>query len=150
MGAEPPRTSSGNNGMILVLGLVSMVLLAVVVILGLLAFGISLPGMGNDESALHEPTEALESSEFAVINSIFENNAAAVEVEVTVVNTSDSPVANQQVLIQCADGGYASAISPLPPLGPGEDTTLRMELVGTGEPGCHDPDISFSSTGTDG
>lgn len=142
MSVEPPRSEGPrNSGMILVLGLASLVLLAIVVIFGLLAFNLNLTGGGDDQ--LESP--ALTSSRFTVVSSTTsENGDTAVEVEFSVQNPGDSAVENVQVLVQCEDGGYVSAINPVPALQPGEATTLRMQLIGTGEPACDEPGISFS------
>jgi hypothetical protein len=109
----------------------------------MLAFDITLPGMGEDDPG-PPPTEALQVSGFTVLASEIGEDASVIEVEFTVTNTADATIEGMQVLAQCDDGGYVSAISDLPTLAGGEAETLRLALNGMGEPACEDPVVSYS------
>lgn len=141
MSIDPPQTGKGNSGPIVILVFVSVLLLMAVAIFGMLAFGIDLPGRG---SSAPDPAKALTASEFTIVNSATGENTATVHVDMVVLNTSDKTVEGAQVLVQCEDGGYVSAIQEVPPLESDAKTVMAMQLNGTGEPACGDPVIAFS------
>ena len=140
MSVEPPKTGRGSAGPIVILVFVSVLLLAAMAIFGMLAFDI-LPGRGGTS----DPAAALTASRFEVVNAASGEESATVQVDLRVKNTGDEPVEQAQVLIQCEDNGYVSAIQDVPRLESQAETELQMQLNGTGSPTCTDPDISFSS-----
>ncbi|HEV2073787.1 MAG TPA: hypothetical protein VGR29_09120 [Thermomicrobiales bacterium] len=145
MSIDPPKSDKGIPGPIIVLGFVSLLLLVVVAIFGMLAFGIELPGTMEEESAAIDPADVLVSSGFTVIDMATGGQVATLDVEFVVRNTSDERLENVQVLVQCEDGGYASAITMIPEVAAASEQTIRMQLSGTGEPACREPIIAFSS-----
>lgn len=145
MSIEPPKSGSGIPGPMILLGFASVLLLVLMAIFGMLAFGIDLPGTGgNDETDAPESITDLEPSGFNVVSTGTEGEQTVIEADVIVTNTSDAPIENAQIIVQCEDNGYVSAIADVPPLDPAADTSIRMELHGRGEPSCDDPVISFS------
>jgi hypothetical protein len=142
---DPPKSDKGMAGPIIVLGFVSLLLLVVVAIFGMLAFGVELPGIGEEESAAIDPADVLVSSGFTVIDTATSGQTATLDVEFVVRNTSDERLENVQVLVQCEDGGYASAITMIPEMAATSERMIRMQLSGTGEPACREPVIAFSS-----
>lgn len=145
MSIDPPRSDKGIPGPIIVLGFVSLLLLVFVAIFGMLAFGVDLPGAGSDGPQQSDPADVLVSSGFTIINSATEGETAVVDVNVAVLNTSDEQMEDVQVVVQCEDGGYVSAITMIPEIAANSETTVRMQLSGTGEPACREPVIAFSS-----
>lgn len=149
MSIEPPKTESsgGLPGMVIPLAFVSVLLLAAVLVFGALAFDVGIPGLSEDEpevAAPAAPQDVMELSGFIVRESRVENEMTIVEVEVSVINTSEQPVDAFQVLVQCDDDGYVSAIQNVSGIEPGEDRTIAMELAGRGEPSCHSPIVEFT------
>lgn len=145
MSIDPPKSDKGIAGPIIVLGFVSLLLLVFVAVFGMLAFGIELPGTGEEGSAGIDPDDILVSSGFTVIDTATGEQVATLDVEFVVRNTSGERLENVQVLVQCEDGGYASAITMIPELPAASEQTIRMQLSGTGEPACREPIIAFSS-----
>lgn len=143
MSIEPPGTERAISGPVIVLGFVSVLLLVLVLIFGMLAFGIGIPGVDDDPEPT-EPAEALVSSGFTIVNSTIQGNTATIDIDLVVLNTGDDQVEDMQVIVQCEDGGYASAIANVPVLEPNAGTTIRLQLSGTGEPACREPNIAFS------
>lgn len=147
MSIEPPKTESGGGipGMVIPLGFLSVILLGAVLVFGALAFGIDLPGMsGDDDAEYAAPEEVLQASGFTMRERTTDEDATLVEVEVTILNTGDLPVEEFQVMVQCTDNGYVSAIMNVSPIEAGESRTVAMQLSGRGEPSCHEPVIDFS------
>lgn len=149
MSIEPPKneTSRGMTGMVIPLAFLSVILLGAVLIFGALAFDMSIPGVDNDVEETVAPGEVLEASGFTVRERTTEGETTLVVVEVTVLNTSEEPVGDFQIVVQCTDNGYISAIADAAGLGPGESRAVVMELSGRGEPSCHEPVIDFSAEG---
>jgi hypothetical protein len=147
MSFEPPKTEStrGLPGITIPLIFVSIILLGAVLVFGALAFDANIPGFSEDETEVAAPEEALESSGFVVRERRAEDGMTFAKVEVSVINTSDLPVAAFQMVVQCDDDGYVSAIQDVSPLEAGESRTVAMELAGRGEPGCREPIIEFSA-----
>lgn len=148
MSVEPPKTESpgrGIPGMVIPLAFLSVILLGAVLVFGAMAFGIGLPGFSrDDEPPFAAPDEALEASGFTMRERTTDGEVTLVEVEMTVLNTTDRPVDEFQVMVQCTDNGYVSAISTLRPMAANESRTVAMELAGRGEPSCSEPVIDFS------
>ena len=145
MSIEPPKSGSGIPGPMILLGFISILLLVLMAIFGMLAFGIDLPGTGGDDASDDPETiTTLEASGFSVVSTDTGGDQTVIEADIIVTNISDDPVENAQVIAQCEDNGYVSAITDVPPLDAGADTSIRMELNGRGEPACDDPVISFS------
>lgn len=145
MSFEPPKTEStrGIPGAIIPLAFVSVLLLAAVLVFGALAFDFELPGMGDDGPAA--PEDVLESSGFIMRDQRTEGAVTTADVEISIFNTSDRPVGNFEVVVQCDDDGYISAISSVEGMEPQENRTIAMELSGRGQPTCHEPVIEFSA-----
>lgn len=147
---EPPKRdepSRGMTGMVIPLAFVSMILLGAVLIFGALAFDMTIPGFGDDDSGetTLAPGDALQASGFTMRERTADGSETLVRVEVTVLNTGEEPVGEFQVMVQCTDNGYVSAIADASGLGPGESRTVAMELSGRGEPSCHEPVIDFTA-----
>ena len=148
MSIGPPKTESGGSGipgMVIPLGFISVILLGAVLVFGALAFGIDLPGMSSDNEADYAaPQNVLESSGFTMRERTVGDDATTVEVEVAILNTGNLPVQEFQVMVQCTDNGYVSAILEVSPMDAGESRTVAMELSGRGEPSCSEPVIDFT------
>lgn len=148
MSFEPPKTESqgrGVPGLVIPLAFLSVILLGAALVFGALAFGIGLPGFsGDEETGFAAPDEALEASGFTMRERTTDGEVTLVEVEVTILNTTDRPVDEFQVMVQCTDNGYVSAISTVRPMEANESRTVAMELAGRGEPSCGEPVIDFS------
>lgn len=142
MSIEPPKTGKGTSGPIIILVFVSVLLLVVILIFGMLAFVIDQPG-SEDEGP--DPAPTLSASDFRIITSATGKDTATMHVDVVVTNTGDKPVEDAQVIVQCEDGGYVSAIKAVPPLQSEAKTVVELQLSGTGNPSCANPDIAFSS-----
>jgi hypothetical protein len=140
---EPPKSGKGTSGPIIILVFVSILLLVVILIFGMLAFVIDSPG-GEDNGP--DPATALTAEDFTIVSSATGKDTAAIQVDVVVMNTADEPVEDAQIIVQCEDGGYVSAIRNVPPLESEAKTVVQLQLSGTGNPACSDPDIAFSST----
>jgi hypothetical protein len=132
--------------MVIPLAFVSVLLLAAVLVFGALAFDFGLPGMGGDDEDFAAPGEVLESSGFIMRDQQIDGAVTTADVEVSIFNTSDQPVESFEVVVQCDDGGYISAISEVSGMDPGENRTVAMKLSGHGEPGCHEPIVEFSES----
>lgn len=131
--------------MVIPLAFLSFLLLAAVLVFGALAFDIGVPGLSNgDEVETAPPSEALQASGFTLRERSTDGETTLVDVEVTVLNTGEEPVGEFQVMVQCTDNGYVSAIQTVSGIEPGESRTVAMELAGRGEPSCHDPVVDFS------
>lgn len=141
MSIEPPKTGQGIGGPIIVLGFISVLLLAAMAIFGMLAFNITLPGQGGPA----DPADALTATDFTVVKAASGANSATVIVDVLVHNTGTTTVEGTQVLVQCEDNGYVSALRDVPTLEGDGEAKVQMQLNGTGSPQCTDPAISFSS-----
>lgn len=152
MGFEPPKSESsrGLPGIVIPLIFLSIILLGAVLVFGALAFDVSVPGFFGDEPEVAAPEEALVPSGFVLREQRVEGETMVMEVEVGVANTGDQPVEAFQMLVQCDDNGYVSAIQEVSGLAPGESRTVAMELAGRGEPDCHDPVVEFSPVRQDG
>lgn len=148
MSIEPPRTASpgrGIPGIVIPLAFLSVILLGAALVFGALAFGIGLPGFsGNDDTEYAAPDEALEASGFTMRERRADGEVTLVEVELAILNTSDQPVDEFQVMVQCTDNGYVSSIMTVRPMEANESRTVAMELSGRGEPSCNAPMIDFS------
>lgn len=141
MSIEPPRTGKGMPGPIVILAFLSILLLMVIGIFGALAFDVNIPGRSSSPP---DPASALSASDFDIVSSATGKDTATLQVDLVVTNTSDQTVEDAQVLVQCEDGGYVSAIQNVPPLESEAKTVVQMQLNGTGAPVCSEPDISFS------
>lgn len=131
--------------MVIPLAFLSFLLLAAVLVFGALAFDIGVPGLSNDDEVeTASPSEALQASGFTLRERSTDGETTLVDVEVTVLNTGEEPVGEFQVMVQCTDNGYVSAIQTVSGIEPGESRTVAMELAGRGEPSCHDPVVDFS------
>lgn len=147
MSIEPPKSEShrGMPGMVIPLAFVSVILLAAVLVFGALAFDVNIPGVDRDEPETVAPEDALQASGFTLRERSSDGGTTVVAVEVTVLNASDETVGDFQVMVQCTDNGYVSAIADAIGLDAGESSTIAMELSGRGEPSCHEPVIEFSA-----
>ena len=144
MSVEPPKSGRG-SGPIIVLVFISVLLLVVILIFGMLAFVIDRPGSENTGP---DPAAVLAVEEFTIVDTATGEHSATIHVDVVVLNTSDKPVENAQVIVQCEEGGYASAITNVPRLESEMKAVVPIQLSGTGNPTCSDPDIAFSSRRT--
>lgn len=144
----PPTTESkgrGIPGMVIPLVFVSFILLGAVLVFGALAFDVAIPGLtDSDEAEFAAPEEVLEAAGFTLRERTTDGETTLVDVEVTILNTGDRPVEEFQVMVQCTDNGYVSAIRNVSPMEPGESRTVSIQLAGRGEPSCHEPVIDFS------
>lgn len=143
MSIEPPKTGKGTSGPIILLVFVSILLLVVILIFGMLAFVIDQP---DNEQQGPDPATALVVEEFKVVTSATGKETSMLQVDVVIKNTSDKPVSDAQVIVQCEDDGYVSSIQAVPSLEREEIAVVPMQLSGTGDPTCNEPDIAFSST----
>lgn len=141
MSIDPPQTAKGSTGPIVILVFVSILLLAAMAVFGMLAFDI-LPGRGDNTP---DPVAALEASDFTIVRSASGESSSTIQVDVVVTNTSNTPVENAQIIVQCEDSGYVSAIKDVPPLESEAKAQVPLQLNGTGSPSCSEPDISFSA-----
>ena len=144
MSIEPPKTGKALSGPLLLLGFISVLLLVFVAIFGMLAFGDGLPG-ADDEPERPDPADVLVASEFSIVSSTTEGGTTVLDVDLVVRNTSGERLEDAQVIVQCEDGGYVSAITMIPEITANSETTIRMQLSGTGDPACREPMIAFSS-----
>lgn len=148
MSIEPPKSDEGGRGlpgMVIPLAFVSFILLGAILVFGALAFGIGIPGLsGNDEAAVAAPEEVLEAAGFTMRERTTSDDLTLVDIELTILNTSEQPVEPFQVMVQCTDNGYVSAIRDVTGIGGGESTTVVMQLSGRGDPSCHEPVIDFT------
>jgi hypothetical protein len=144
---EPPKdeASRGVPGMVIPLAFVSIILLAAVLVFGALAFDVNIPGMRSNEGNTAAPEEVLEASGFTLRERAAEGETTVVSIELTVQNTSEEQVGTFQVMVQCTDNGYVSAIADVSGLDAGDSTTIAMELSGRGEPSCQEPVIEFAA-----
>lgn len=147
MSIEPPKKepSRGIPGMVIPLAFVSVILLGAILVFGALAFDFSIPGFPEDEPEVARPEEVIEESGFTVRERTARGETTIVRVEVSVTNIGDLPVAAFQIAVQCDHNGYVSAIQDVSGMGPGENRTIAMELMGRGEPDCGEPVIEFAS-----
>jgi hypothetical protein len=145
---EPPKTESkgrGMPGMVIPLAFVSFILLGAVLVFGALAFDVGIPGLtDSDEVEFAAPEEVLEAAGFTMRERTTDGETTLVDVEVTILNTSEHPVEEFQVMVQCTDNGYVSAILTVGAMEPDESRTVSIQLAGRGEPSCHEPVIDFS------
>lgn len=131
--------------MVIPLAFVSFILLAAVLVFGALAFGLDIPGLSDDEEThFAAPEDVLQASGFTMRERTSDGEVTLVEVEIAILNTSDQPVDEFQVMVQCTDNGYVSAIMTVRPMEANESRTVAMELSGRGEPSCNAPMIDFS------
>lgn len=131
--------------MVIPLAFVSFILLAAVLVFGALAFGLDIPGLSeDDETQLAAPDEALQAAGFTMRERTTEGETTLVDVEVTILNTSETATGPFKVMVQCTNDGYVSAIRDVGGMEPGESRTVTMELSGRGEPSCHEPVIDFT------
>lgn len=131
--------------MVIPLAFVSFILLAAVLVFGALAFGVDIPGLSDDdEPELAAPGEVLEAAGFTMRERTSDGEATLVDIELTILNTSENPVEEFQVMVQCTDNGYVSAIRNVSAMEGGESRTVTMQLAGRGEPSCHEPVIDFT------
>jgi hypothetical protein len=132
--------------MVIPLAFVSFILLGAVLVFGALAFDIAIPGLSDDDEVeVAAPDEVLEAAGFTLRERTADEGTTLVDVEVTILNTSELPVEEFQVMVQCTDNGYVSAIRTVGAMEPGESRTVSMQLAGRGEPSCHEPVIDFSA-----
>jgi hypothetical protein len=145
---EPPKDTSsrGMSGMVIPLIFVSVILLGAVLLFGALAFDLNIPGRSNTAGESAAPEDALEASGFTMRERTTDGETTLVDVEVTILNTSELPVGAFQVMVQCTDNGYVSAIQDVSAMDPEASRTVAMELSGRGEPSCLEPVIDFSAT----
>lgn len=131
--------------MVIPLAFVSFILLGAVLVFGALAFDIGIPGLTDDDTpTFAAPEEVLQASGFTLRERTSDAETTLVDVEVTILNTGELPVEEFQVMVQCTDEGYVSAIRNVGAMEPGESRTVSIQLAGRGEPSCHDPVIDFS------
>ena len=132
--------------MVIPLAFVSIILLGAVLVFGALAFDIGIPGLSDDEDEAHPaaPGEVLEAAGFTLRERSADGETTLVDVEVTILNTGDGAVEEFQIMVQCTDNGYVSAIRNVAAMEPGESRTVAIQLSGRGEPSCHEPVIDFS------
>jgi hypothetical protein len=132
--------------MVIPLAFLSFLLLAAVLVFGALAFDIGIPGLSDDdEIETVAPDEVLEASGFTLRERTTDGEVTLVDVEVTILHTGEDPVDEFQVMVQCTDNGYVSAIQTVSGMEPDESRTVAIQLSGRGEPSCHDPVIDFSA-----
>lgn len=148
MSIGPPKTETKGRGMpgtVIPLAFVSFILLGAVLVFGALAFDIGIPGLTDDDDVeVAAPDEVLEAAGFTLRERTSDDDTTLVDVEVSILNTGERPVEEFQVMVQCTDNGYVSAISNVGAMEPGESRTVSIQLAGRGEPSCHDPVIDFS------
>lgn len=149
MSFEPPKNDRPNSipGYIVVLAAFSVLTLLFSIGIGLVAFGIvdiSGPG-GNDEPI---PTvgvegQVMQPSGFTILEQREVEGRPQFTVNVSATNTGDEQLSNTMMLVQCLDGGNVSNSQLILNIEPDQTLTFELELYGTGDPSCSDPQISF-------
>lgn len=148
MSFEPPKSDRPNQipGYIVVLAAFSVLTLIFSIGIGLVAFGVvDVPWASDDEPI---PTvgvegQVIQSSGFTILDQREVEGNPEFTVNVSATNTGDERLQNVMMLVQCLDGGNVSNSQLILGIDPGQTLTFELELYGTGEPLCAEPQISF-------
>ncbi len=149
MSFEPPKSDRPNQipGYIVVLAAFSVLTLIFSVGIGLVAFGVvDVPWASDDDQPI--PTvgvegQAMQSSGFTILDQRDVEGNPEFTVNVSATNTGDERLENVMMLVQCLDGGNVSNSQLILGIDPGQTLTFELELYGTGDPSCAEPQISF-------
>lgn len=149
MSFEPPKSDRPNAipGYIVVLAAFSVLTLLFSIGIGLVAFDmVDLPWEGNDDPPA--PTvgvagQAMQASGFTILDHREVDNRPEFTVNVAVTNTGDERLTNTYMLVQCLDGGNVSNSQLILGIDPDQTLQFELELYGTGNPTCTEPQISF-------
>lgn len=153
MSFEPPKTDLPGSipGYIVVLAAFSVLTLLFSIGIGLVAFGmVDVPWDDADDN-LPIPTvgvegQALQASGFTILDQRVVEGRPEFTVNVSVTNTGDERLTNTYMLVQCLDGGNVSNSTLILGIDPDQTLQFELELFGTGEPKCTDPQMSFDET----
>ena len=150
MSFEPPKSNQPNAipGYIVVLAAFSVLTLLFSIGIGLVAFGVVDMPWDNDEDDVPIPTvgvegQALQMSGFTILDQREVNDRPEFTVNVSVTNTGDERLTNTYMLVQCLDGGNVSNSQLILGIDPDQTLQFELELYGTGEPTCAEPQVSF-------
>lgn len=150
MSFEPPKTDRPNQipGYIVVLAAFSVLTLLFSIGIGLVAFGVvDVPWASNENDqnipAVGVEGQALQSSGFTILDQREVEGRPEFTVNVSATNTGDERLTNIYMLVQCLDGGNVSNSQLILGIDPDQTLTFELELLGTGDPACTDPQISF-------
>lgn len=152
MSFEPPKTERPGQipGYIVVLAAFSVITLLFSIGIGLVAFGVvDVPWSSDDDEPI--PTvgvegQALQPSGFTILEQREVDGRPEFTVNVSATNTSDEPLENVMMLVQCLDGGNVSNSQLIMNIDADQTLTFELDLYGTGDPACADPDVSFDES----
>lgn len=150
MSFEPPKNDHPNQipGYIVVLAAFSVLTLMFSIGAGLIAFGVvDVPWGGSDDDvdipAVGVEGQALQASGFTILDQREVNGNPEFTVNVSVTNTGDERLSNTYMLVQCLDGGNVSNSQLILNIDPDQTLQFELDLYGTGEPKCTEPQVSF-------
>lgn len=152
MSFQPPKEDRPNTipGYIVVLASLSVLTLLFTVGIGLVAFGVvDVPWASDDEEpvpAVGIEGQAMQPSGFTIVEKREVEGRPEFTVNVSATNTSDERLSNTMMLVQCLDGGNVSNSQLILGIDPDQTLTFELELYGTGDPSCSDPQVSFDES----
>lgn len=149
MSFEPPKTDRPNSipGYIVVLAAFSVLTLLFSIGIGLVAFGVvDISGPGSNDEPI--PTvgvegQVMQASGFTILEQREVEGRPEFTVNVSATNTGDEQLNNTMMLVQCLDGGNVSNSQLILSIAPDQTLTFELELYGTGDPSCSEPQVSF-------
>lgn len=150
MSFQPPKEDRPNQipGYIVVLAAFSVLTLLFSIGIGLVAFGVVDVPWASDDDDVPIPTvgvegQVMQSSGFTILEEREVEDRPEFTVNVSATNTGDERLENVMMLVQCLDGGNVSNSQLILGIDPDQTLTIELELYGTGDPTCADPQISF-------
>lgn len=149
MSFEPPKNDRPNSipGYIVVLAAFSVLTLLFSIGIGLVAFGVvDISGPGSNDEPI--PTvgvegQVMQASGFTILEQREVEGRPEFTVNVSATNTGDEQLNNTMMLVQCLDGGNVSNSQLILSIAPDQTLTFELELYGTGDPSCSEPQVSF-------
>ncbi len=154
MSFEPPKTDRPNQipGYIVVLAAFAVLTLLFSIGMGLVAFGVVDVPWANDDEPENIPAvgvegQALQMSGFTVLDEREVEGRPEFTVNVSVTNTDDEALTNTTMLVQCLDGGNVSNSQLILNIEPDQTLQFELDLYGTGDPACAEPQVSFDEEG---